>query len=218
MESESESSSVKSESESEDVSNDERNKIRDKLSTMSFEDLQKLKNTIGSKVYNETVFGVNLKKIKKTKMDFKRANKNRPREMSSKKPIKIANNTIAVKKTMVRDPRFDNLCGSFHEKKFKSDYKFVYEIKKKEMAKLEEEYKACNDHGKREKIKFLIQRLGNQIRENENKKERDEKIDREKGEIKEKLKKGEKPSFKKKCKMFIYYQAFKLFIINVEND
>lgn len=41
---------------------------------MSFEDLQKLKEKIGVKVYNQTVFGT---KATQPKEEFKRANKNR---------------------------------------------------------------------------------------------------------------------------------------------
>jgi len=40
---------------------------------MSFEELQKLKEQLGSKVYNEAMFGAH--EMKKT--DFKRENKNR---------------------------------------------------------------------------------------------------------------------------------------------
>lgn len=49
-------------------------KIRQELSEMSFEDLQKLKEKIGLRVYNQTVFGT---KEQKPKEEFKRANKNR---------------------------------------------------------------------------------------------------------------------------------------------
>jgi hypothetical protein len=47
--------------------------IREELSKMSFEELQKLKEQLGSKVYNEAMFGTNQTK----KTDFKRENKNR---------------------------------------------------------------------------------------------------------------------------------------------
>jgi hypothetical protein len=47
--------------------------IRDELSKMSFEELQKLKEQLGSKVYNEAIFGTS--QMKKT--CFKRENKNR---------------------------------------------------------------------------------------------------------------------------------------------
>jgi len=47
--------------------------IREELSKMSFEELQKLKEQLGSKVYNEAMFGA--REMKKS--NFKRENKNR---------------------------------------------------------------------------------------------------------------------------------------------
>jgi ribosomal RNA-processing protein 36 len=47
--------------------------IREELSKMSFEELQKLKEQLGSKVYNEAIFGTSQTK----KTNFKRENKNR---------------------------------------------------------------------------------------------------------------------------------------------
>lgn len=123
---------------------------------MSFEDLQKLKQTIGAKVYNETVFGKN---NAKKQTSFKRANKNRPREMSSKRPVKIVNDAIPVKKTIPRDPRFDPLCGSYDEKSFKSNYGFINELKRNEKKELQKELEATEDPERKRKIKLLIQRL-----------------------------------------------------------
>jgi len=59
--------------------------IRQNLSTLSFEELLKLKDTLGAKVYNETVFGAPQPKPKPV---VKRENKNRPREVSSKIRLK----------------------------------------------------------------------------------------------------------------------------------
>lgn len=123
---------------------------------MSFEDLQKLKQTIGAKVYNETVFG---KSNAKKQTSFKRANKNRPREMSSKRPVKVLKEVVAVKKVAPRDPRFDPLCGDFDEKSFKSDYKFIYDLKKDEKKELRKELEKTEDPERKRKIKLLIQRL-----------------------------------------------------------
>lgn len=72
---------------------------------MSFEALQKLKERIGAKVYKEVIFGENKNSKKELKI-FKRENKNRPREMSSKKPVPMLQNVVPVKKKEVRDPRF----------------------------------------------------------------------------------------------------------------
>lgn len=77
--------SVESNEPSEMITEQERNSIREKISTLSFEDLLKMKEELGSKVYNETVFGKN---ESQRKGQVKRANKNRPREISSKLPFK----------------------------------------------------------------------------------------------------------------------------------
>lgn len=124
---------------------------------MSFEELQNLKQKIGIKVYNEAIFGVSHKP--KPKTDFKRVNKNRPREMSSKRRINIKNKITQVKEQSNRDPRFDPLCGTFNETAFKDNYKFLYDIKKKEHKQLENELENTEDIDERKRIKFLMQRL-----------------------------------------------------------
>ena len=50
---------------------------------------------------------------------MKRDNKNRPREMSSKKTVKRYRDVVGLStaiKSEKRDPRFDNMCGEFDEK------------------------------------------------------------------------------------------------------
>jgi ribosomal RNA-processing protein 36 len=107
----------------------ERQRIHNQLSTMSFEDLQKLKDDMGSKLYNKTVFG---DKQTRKEITFKRANKNRPREMTSKKHLMPKDNFIPVKKHFALDPRFEPMCGTFDKKAFKSNYKFLNDLRKKE--------------------------------------------------------------------------------------
>ena len=92
----------------------ERNAIRQELSNLSFEDLQKLKSQIGSKKFNESVIG---KRKKVQKNIGPRLNPNRPREISSKRKERQMNPAIpAVRKVFRNDPRFDNLAGEFNEK------------------------------------------------------------------------------------------------------
>ena len=88
--------------------------IRQELSSLSFEELQKLKEKIGSKKFNETVIGAKRKEVDKVK-DFRRLNANRPREMSSKNRRVQEKVAIQVSKVFRNDPRFDNLCGEFNE-------------------------------------------------------------------------------------------------------
>ena len=44
-------------------------------------------------------------------------------------------------KTQKRDPRFDSLCGEFDAKVFKDSYKFVQDIKSRELKDLKEQLK-----------------------------------------------------------------------------
>lgn len=79
--------------------------IRAELSSLSFEELQKLKERIGAKVYKEALFGKKDKDETDKPKIFKRENKNRPREVSSKKPVPFLKDTPVVKKKEIRDPR-----------------------------------------------------------------------------------------------------------------
>merc|ERR1719154_879651 len=86
----------------------------------------------------------------------------------------------------VRDPRFDPACGDFDKEKFKKNYMFVNEYKKKETDILKKQLKGEKDVERAEKIKYLIQRNENQFRQ--------AKIDQEK------LREGLKPKFISKSK------------------
>ncbi|KYN38572.1 Ribosomal RNA processing protein 36 like protein [Trachymyrmex septentrionalis] len=178
--------------------NKAREQIREELKHMSFENLQKLKEKLGTKVYNETLFGKKSKK-KSEKIKFKRENKNRPREMSAKKPIPIKYEEMTrVKEVTSRDPRFDSLCGTFNEKAFKNSYAFINKLRENDLKTLQKELKETTDLKAINKIKYLIQRLENQLREERKKKEKEEKKWLEKKELLESVKRGEKPVFKKK--------------------
>lgn len=179
----------------------ERQRIRENLSSLSFEELLGLKEKLGSKVYSETVYGTKAKKAKGPK-EMKRANKNRPREISSKirqKQLKalLGNHSKPVPKPS-RDPRFDPICGEFDKDTFKQNYQFVNEIRQKEKKQLQTELQECTDPERKNTIMLLIQRIDNQLREEQKINKKKQQEENEKKEIKEQLKRGEKPVFKKK--------------------
>ncbi|KPP78403.1 hypothetical protein Z043_102096 [Scleropages formosus] len=100
------------------------------LSTMSFEDIMKLQNKVGRKVYNEVAYGEKTEAGPAKKK--KRLNKNRPMEISSKKPAPFLRQVVPVKKKLLRDPRFDNLSGEFKPEIFEKTYSFLNDVKQKE--------------------------------------------------------------------------------------
>ncbi|XP_078035792.1 ribosomal RNA processing protein 36 homolog [Augochlora pura] len=184
-------------SDEEDVLLDEdkdQDDIKAELSQMSFEDLQKLKEKLGTKIYNEALFGP--KKVQK--IEYKRENRNRPREMSAKKPVSRLRAIMHVKKNISRDPRFDGLCGKFNSTVFKKNYAFLSEVKENDIKKLQKELEVAKDPKMIKKIKYLIQRLENQLREETKQERKEQKRHEEKKQAVEFIKKGEKPNFKKK--------------------
>nr|CAG4642067.1 EOG090X0E8U [Eurycercus lamellatus] len=173
----------------------ERLAIKQELSNLSFEELQKLKEKIGSKKFNLTLGGAKKKEIV---TDFKRANPNRPREMSSKSKRIGTKVAIQVPKVFRNDPRFDNLCGEFQERKFYRNYDFVNKMKEEEVGKLKEELKEETNPRRAEKIKYLIQRMENQIRSEKKRKEEEEKQLEERQATIDSLKQGIAPRFASK--------------------
>jgi len=180
----------------ETVEEDERQTFRQELSKMSIEEIQKLKEKIGLKIFNQSL---GISKPSKVQ-DFKRANKNRPREMSSKKTVARFREVVPVVKQEKRDPRFDPLCGDFDVKIFTNSYKFVNDIKSQELQTLKKELENEENPERKAKIKFLIQRIKNQQREE---RKREEKVEEKKVETKERkelLKTGKKPFVMSKAK------------------
>ncbi|XP_041969163.1 ribosomal RNA processing protein 36 homolog [Aricia agestis] len=182
---------------SSDHEDDERLAIKSEISSLSFEDLQKLKEKIGAKVYKEVVFGKNYSSPKvKT---FKRENKNRPREMSSKKPVPFMRDVLpAIKRKEIRDPRFDPLCGSFDKKEFTENYNFLSEIRSNDVKAIKAELKETTDPEKQQKLKRLLQRLKEQQRTTTKEKIETDKKSSYRHSVEETYSQGKQPHFKNK--------------------
>lgn len=176
---------------------------------MSFADLIKLKEKLGATVYNEAMFGEDGQRRRKRmpKAEFKRENKNRPREMTTKKQVPLLG-AIASKRSKIddngpRDPRFDTRCGEFDRDKFKQDYEFVNEIRQKEAATLREQLRETTDDEEKKKIKLLLQRMKNQECEEKKLKERKELQRADKSKVNVALKDDKKPFFVSKRKLSV---------------
>lgn len=177
---------------------------------MSFEDLMKLKEKLGFKVYNEAVFGASRKerKRKATKAEYKRENKNRPREEGVKRPVPFLGSKKVKSSTTVteqRDPRFDPKCGEFDPTKFAENFDFVSEIREKELIELKELLTDTTDAKEQKRIKYLIQRMKNQKNEKEKIKIKKEVLAEEQEEIKKAKLEFRKPYYvtERKCIIFV---------------
>jgi len=195
-----EMSSKKVKTDVQEAEMEQKNRFRSKLSKMSIEEIQRLKNKIGLKLFNQKMSGKT--STQHNQADFKRENKNRPREMSSKKQVSRFREVIVTSKleSEKRDPRFDPNCGEFDDKLFKDNYKFVNEYKSGDLQFLKKQLQDEEDPERRKSIKYLIQRTENQLRQIEHDKAKDEERKAEREERREQLKAGIKPQYISKSK------------------
>lgn len=176
---------------------EERLRIRQELAEMSFDELQKLKESMGTKLYNKTMFN----QSERANASFQRLNKNRPREVSAKFPVPRHREVVKVEKKVSRDPRFDDLSGTYDEKLFQQSYCFLNEIKTKEKDQLKKELAEEECPKRKKKIQKLLQRLNNQEREARRKKDQEDQKRAVRQELIDQLKEGRKPIYKKKSEL-----------------
>ncbi|XP_046557875.1 ribosomal RNA processing protein 36 homolog [Haliotis rubra] len=149
--------------------------VREELSHMSFEELQKLRDRLGVKVYKQVMRGEGKSHhLSTSKKSFTRENKNRPAEASSKKPVSIYREVISVKKKVTRDPRFDDLSGKYNEAIFKSSYAFLDDVKQREKEKLAKQLKKTKNDQKKKELQYLINRMEQQASADKQKQKRKE--------------------------------------------
>ncbi|XP_034534169.1 ribosomal RNA processing protein 36 homolog [Notolabrus celidotus] len=188
-----------------------REDIKTELSNMSFEDIMKLQNKVGTKVYNEVAYG-NEKRVERSKK--KRLNKNRPMEVSAKRRAPFLRQVVPVKKATLRDPRFDDLSGEYKPEIFEKTYKFINDIKTREKEIIQKRLKKTKNTERKETLQFLLKRMENQERARQSREEQRERELQFKRQQRELANQGARPFFiknseKKKLLLAEKYQDLK---------
>ncbi|XP_071359267.1 ribosomal RNA processing protein 36 homolog [Trachinotus anak] len=189
-----------------------REDIKKELSNMSFEDTMKLQNKVGTKVYNEVAYGSSKRPETSKK---KRLNKNRPMEISAKKPAPFLRQVVPIRKPTLRDPRFDDLSGEYKPEIFEKTYKFINDIKEREKEMVQKQLKRTKTNNqRREKLQFLLKRMENQERARKSREQQRERELQFKRQQRERASQGAHPFFlkkseKKKLQLAEKYQELK---------
>ncbi|KNA20894.1 hypothetical protein SOVF_048140 [Spinacia oleracea] len=177
---------------SESCSEDEEACIQNELADIPFEELQRARS--------DGTLALHRKRESENKS--KRANKNRPMEVSSKKPVSRFREVIQVPKKVVRDPRFESLCGTLDEEGFKKRYKFIYDenlpSEKEELKKL---LGSSKDPEVIEELRNRISLIDKQLRSDSTKLRRDQILSEQKKRVREAVKQGKRPFYIKKSEV-----------------
>ncbi|KAM8842560.1 ribosomal RNA processing protein 36 homolog isoform 2-T2 [Synchiropus picturatus] len=191
-----------------------REDVKKELSMMSFEDLIALQNKVGTKAFHRVVHGGDKDGGEKRQATKKRPNKNRPMEISSKRPVSFIRQIVPAKKSMSRDPRFDDLSGEYKADIFRKSYKFIDDIRRKEMEVVQKTLKKTKSTQKRQQLDFLLKRMKNQERARESEEQRRDRELQFKRQQRERASQGARPFFlkksdKKKLQLAERYQELK---------
>jgi len=89
----------------------------------------------------------------------KRDNRNRPQEVTSKRPVGRFLQVVQPIKKKSRDPRFDELSGKFNQDSFDKAYSFLDDYRKDEMEQLKKKMGKIKDPYEWEKLKTQQSKL-----------------------------------------------------------
>ncbi|XP_051129649.1 uncharacterized protein LOC127250410 [Andrographis paniculata] len=172
-------------------SSEDEHEIEQELAEVTFEDLQRAKSDGSDMIY------------RKPKVEKKsRANKNRPMEISSKKPVSKFREVIQAPKRVVRDPRFESLCGNLDVDGFKKRYNFIYESTlPAEKAELKKQMKKTKDPEAIHELKDRITRIDRELKSASTKRTEKDILAEHKKKEREAAKKGKKPYYLKKSEI-----------------
>eukprot|EP00040_Diaphanoeca_grandis_P022300 m.119543 g.119543 ORF g.119543 m.119543 type:complete len:241 (-) comp28743_c0_seq2:1170-1892(-) len=184
----------------------------DSFEDLPFEIVQKIRDTIGMKRFNEIVAKDGGAESSPSKPSAKRKRegakplklvkkpKSQPHELSSKHRSNAVKTRTILKNTAPKskDPRFDERAGELDQSLFERTYKFLDSKKEQEQKQIMKELRKCKDETKRLELRQLLQRTQDQSTASAQQKlQKQQKSKRVKDEHKL-MAKGKKPYFLKK--------------------
>lgn len=142
---------------------------------LPFETLLALEQKLGSKTFREAHVAnkkESQKLLKKKNMISQKHQDSdeAPEEVSSKHLRKKFVKSSTHKETLTIDPRFSTRTGKFRENHFRRNYQFAFDLKDKELELLKKSTPSNQDPIETGKENYLIQRMENQNRELQKKK------------------------------------------------
>ncbi|KAK7302013.1 hypothetical protein RJT34_12891 [Clitoria ternatea] len=188
------SSSSSSEDEEED------DEIEKELADVKFEELQKARSN-GAHIYTDYWMMLWSNSVSVTTLPKQTLNGlTVPMEASSKKPVSSFREVIQAPKKVVRDPRFESLCGKLDDEGFRKRYNFLFENDlPAERQALRKELKKYRDPKRINEIEERISWIDKQLKSGSAKQIDAEILARHKKKEREATKQGKRPFYLKKC-------------------
>ncbi|KAL2902335.1 Ribosomal RNA processing protein 36-like protein [Bienertia sinuspersici] len=178
--------------ERESLSDDEEAEIKNALADVTFEELHRARSDGSLALHQKRGY----------EDKPKRANKNRPMEVSCKKPVSRYREVVQAPKKVSCDPRFESLCGTFDEEGFKKRYSFIYEESlPAEKEELKKKLRSSKDPEVIEDLKNRISLIEKQMKSDSTKARKNQILSEQKKRVREAVKQGKRPFYIKKSEI-----------------
>ncbi|RLN21243.1 hypothetical protein BBO99_00009345 [Phytophthora kernoviae] len=139
---------------------------------------------------------------------LRRANKNQPLELSSKRAVGRFRNVVEVKKRKVLDPRFEAQSGRLNEDLFNKTYAFLDDYKQRELQELKQQLKKTKSVTEKEELKHEIALRSQEMKEKQKQQMIQGALTKRKREEREAVASGKNPFYlKRKDKKKVELQA-----------
>ncbi|XP_028774054.1 ribosomal RNA processing protein 36 homolog [Neltuma alba] len=173
-------------------SSEDEEEIKQELADATFEELQKARSNGSHAIFQKT----NVEK------KSRRPNKNRPMEVSCKKPVPVIRDVVQAPKKVARDPRFESLCGRLDSDGFRKRYNFLFdgELPAEKQALLKA-LKKSKDPNKVNELEERISWIDKQLKSDATKKPDAEILAKHKKKEREAAKQGKRPFYLKKSEI-----------------
>ncbi|PQM33587.1 rRNA biogenesis protein rrp36-like [Prunus yedoensis var. nudiflora] len=186
------SSKIKFEEPKSSSSSEDEEEIEQELADVTFGELQKARSNGSHLVHPKP----------KEEKKGGRANKNRPMEVSCKKPVTRFREIIQGSKKVVRDPRFESLCGTLDVDGFRKRYDFLFANElPAEREELQKQVKKSKDPEVIEELKKRISWIDKQLKSESAKRTEAAILAKHKQKEREAAKQGKQPFFLKKSEI-----------------
>ncbi|XP_028903332.1 ribosomal RNA processing protein 36 homolog [Ornithorhynchus anatinus] len=118
--------------------------------------------------------------------------------MSSKSPVPFLRRVVPGSKKVRRDPRFDDLSGTYRPEVFDKTYAFLNDIRTKEKKLVEKQLKRCRQAEEKERLQKLLNHMTQQEEAQQERQRQHEQHLALKREQRAQAQRGCKPFFLKK--------------------
>ena len=126
----------------------------------------------------------------------KKKGKHRPKEMSSKRPVRVFREEVGAAEKRSRDPRFSALQGEVNKEGFRKRYSFLYDdVMAEEAAEARRAHRKARDPARKERMKRKVGHIEGEMRKEKDRRRSDKEKRAREEKLRDEVRQGKRPKY-----------------------